>query len=42
MPELARLGVTQLVIVEAPPDDAAAAAAWTAALAARWIGLPAA
>ena len=42
VPELARLGVTQLVIVEAPPDDAAAAAAWTAALAARWIGLPAA
>ena len=41
VPELARLGVTQLVVVEAPPEDAAAAEAWTAALAARWIGTPA-
>ena len=41
VPELARLGVTQLVVVEVPPEDAAAAEAWTAALAARWIGTPA-
>jgi hypothetical protein len=41
LPELARAGVTELVLVAAPPADPGAAATCTAGLAARW-GLPAA
>ncbi len=37
LPELASSGVTELVIVAAPPGDPAAATAWVAELAARWI-----
>lgn len=36
LPGLARIGVTELVIVGAPPADPAAAAAWVAELAAGW------
>lgn len=36
LPELARIGVTELVIVGAPPADAPAAAAWVAELAGHW------
>jgi probable F420-dependent oxidoreductase len=35
--ELADLGVTELVLVAAPPDDPAAAADWVAGLAAPWL-----
>jgi probable F420-dependent oxidoreductase len=41
LPELARAGVTELVLVAAPPADPGAAATWAAGLAAHW-GLPAA
>lgn len=34
--ELAGLGVTELVLVEVPPEDPGAAGAWVAELAARW------
>jgi alkanesulfonate monooxygenase SsuD/methylene tetrahydromethanopterin reductase-like flavin-dependent oxidoreductase (luciferase family) len=37
LPGLARIGVTELVIVAAPPGDAAAAAGWVAELAGHWI-----
>jgi probable F420-dependent oxidoreductase len=37
IPSLAAVGVTELVIVGAPPDDPAAAAAWVADLAALWV-----
>jgi probable F420-dependent oxidoreductase len=37
LPDLARIGVTELVVVEAPPADPAAAAAWAAGLARRWV-----
>ena len=37
LPGLARIGVTELVIVAAPPGDAAAAAGWVAEVAGRWI-----
>jgi hypothetical protein len=36
MPGLAEAGVTELVLVGAPPAEPAAAAAWVADLAARW------
>jgi probable F420-dependent oxidoreductase len=36
LPELARIGVTQVVVVGAPPADAAAATAWVADLARHW------
>lgn len=36
LPELARIGVTELVIVDAPPSDPAAAAAWVTQLAGHW------
>lgn len=36
MPDLARAGVTELVLVDAPPADPAAAAAWVTELARRW------
>ena len=36
LPELAGLGVTELVLVEAPPEDPGAAGAWVAEMAARW------
>jgi probable F420-dependent oxidoreductase len=34
---LARLGVTELVLVESPPDEPASAATWVAELARRWL-----
>jgi probable F420-dependent oxidoreductase len=37
VPELAEAGVTELVVVAAPPGDPAAATAWVKDLAARWI-----
>jgi probable F420-dependent oxidoreductase len=40
LPALAAAGVTELVIVAAPPEDAAAAADWVRDLADRWIRLP--
>ena len=36
LPELAEMGVTELVVVGAPPSDPAAATVWVADLAARW------
>jgi probable F420-dependent oxidoreductase len=36
LPELARAGVTELVVVATPPDDVAAVPDWVADLAARW------
>ncbi len=36
LPDLARTGVTELVLVSAPPDAAAAAVDWVAGLAADW------
>jgi hypothetical protein len=36
LPDLAAIGVTELVLVEAPPPDPASAAGWVAGLAARW------
>jgi Luciferase-like monooxygenase len=36
MPELARAGATELVLVAAPPADPAAAIPWVTELAARW------
>lgn len=36
LPAITAAGVTQLVLVEAPPDDPAEAGDWTRALAARW------
>ena len=36
LPELARAGVTELVVVAAPPDDALSVPDWVADLAARW------
>lgn len=36
LPELARCGVTELVVVAEPPDQAAAVPAWIADLAAQW------
>ena len=35
--ELERLGVTELVLVETPPEDPAQAAPWVADLARRWL-----
>lgn len=40
LPELAGSGVTELVVVAAPPGDPAAATAWVAGLAARWCNGP--
>jgi probable F420-dependent oxidoreductase len=40
LPALAAAGVTQLVLVAAPPAGAAEAAAWTHALAQRWRAAP--
>ena len=37
VPELAALGIDELVIVAAPPDDPAAVPGWTARLGDRWI-----
>jgi probable F420-dependent oxidoreductase len=37
VPELARIGIDELVIVEGPPDDAAAAPGWVGGLARRWM-----
>lgn len=37
IPELAETGVSELVVVEAPPADPARASAWVADLAARWM-----
>jgi probable F420-dependent oxidoreductase len=37
LPELADAGVTELVVVAAPPGDPAAATAWVADLASRWV-----
>jgi len=37
LPELERLGVTEIVVVEAPPSDAQRASAWVDELARRWI-----
>jgi probable F420-dependent oxidoreductase len=37
LPELAAIGVTELVVVEAPPADPVAATAWVADLARRWV-----
>jgi probable F420-dependent oxidoreductase len=36
LPDLAAIGVTELVLVEAPPPDPASGAGWVAGLAARW------
>jgi probable F420-dependent oxidoreductase len=36
LPALAELGVSELVLVQTPPDDARRAADWVAALASRW------
>ncbi len=36
LPELARIGVTELVVVAAPPAEAADAADWAQQLAAQW------
>jgi len=36
MPELVKAGVTELVIVSAPPADPAGATTWITDLAARW------
>jgi probable F420-dependent oxidoreductase len=36
LPELSHIGVTELVIVDAPPSDPAAAAAWVTQLAGHW------
>ncbi len=38
LPSLAELGVSELVLVQAPPDDARLAEDWVATLASRWIG----
>ena len=40
LPELARAGVTQLVVVGTPPEDPAAAAAWVTQLAGHWACSP--
>ncbi|MGH3273548.1 MAG: LLM class F420-dependent oxidoreductase [Streptosporangiaceae bacterium] len=40
LPELARAGLTELVLVDAPPADPAAATAWVTGLAARWRVTP--
>jgi hypothetical protein len=40
LPELAKTGVTELVVVGAPPADPAAATAWVAELAAHWSVAP--
>lgn len=37
VPELARIGIDELVIVEGPPDDPAAAPDWVGGLARRWM-----
>jgi probable F420-dependent oxidoreductase len=37
LPELERIGVTQLVLVEGPPGNAEEAARWAASLAQRWM-----
>jgi hypothetical protein len=36
LPELARAGLTELVLVDAPPADPAAVPSWVTGLAARW------
>jgi probable F420-dependent oxidoreductase len=36
LPDLAAVGVTELVLVQAPPPDPGSAASWVAGLAARW------
>ncbi|MGO8958364.1 MAG: LLM class F420-dependent oxidoreductase [Streptosporangiaceae bacterium] len=36
LPELAQIGMTELVLVAAPPESASAASAWVAELAAQW------
>ena len=40
LPDLARLGVTELVVVAAPPPDPAAATTWVQGLAAQWAVTP--
>ena len=40
LPELAGIGVTELVVVAAPPADPAAAASWVQDLAAQWDVIP--
>jgi probable F420-dependent oxidoreductase len=40
LPELARIGVTELVVVAAPPPDPTAAATWVEHLAAHWAVTP--
>ena len=40
LPDLARIGVTELVVVAAPPTDPAAAATWVQDLAAQWAVAP--
>jgi probable F420-dependent oxidoreductase len=41
LPTLARIGVTEVVLVDAPPESAAAATGWVAELAAEWDIRPA-
>ena len=41
LPELARAGVTELVLVDVPPADPAAVPSWVTGLAARWRPEPA-
>jgi hypothetical protein len=36
LPAIAAAGVTQLVLVDAPPEDPAEAGGWTRALSERW------
>jgi hypothetical protein len=36
LPELAEMGVTELVVVGTPPSEPAAATVWVTDLAARW------
>jgi probable F420-dependent oxidoreductase len=37
LPELGRIGIDELVLVEAPPSDAEAASGWVQSLAGRWL-----
>jgi hypothetical protein len=41
LPELAGIGVTEVVVVAAPPAEPADAAAWVRQLAAQWGVIPA-
>lgn len=36
LPTLARIGVTEVVLVDAPPESAVAATGWVAEMAAQW------